>query len=63
MLDTRLTQRHNEPMTEQTPAAETPTDADLERVDAAEAPPIAELLADRLEVDLEAVSDRPGGEG
>lgn len=38
------------------------TPADLEGVDAAEAPAIAEALADRLEADLEAVTDPPGGD-
>jgi hypothetical protein len=40
------------------------TDADLEAVDAAEAPEIAEELADRLESELEAIETRtPGRDG
>lgn len=52
---------HNAAMTAQEP--EHPTEADLEQVDAAEAPPLAERLADELEADLEGITDLPGGEG
>jgi hypothetical protein len=47
-------------MTNDTPPNEKAlvADADLEAVDAAEAPVIAEALADRLESDLEAIETR-----
>lgn len=40
------------------------TEADLDAADAAEAPEIAEALADRLEADLEAIETKtPDGDG
>ena len=57
---------HNEPMTTDAPIPnEEPaiTDADLEAVDAAEAPDLAEALADQLEADLEDIATTSGGEG
>lgn len=40
------------------------TEGDLETADAADAPPIAEALADRLEAELDAVERKtPDGEG
>jgi hypothetical protein len=40
-----------------------PTEADLETADAAEAPDIAEALADRLEAELDDIGRTTGGEG
>lgn len=40
-----------------------PTEADLETTDAAEAPDIAEALADRLEAELDDIGRTTGGEG
>ncbi len=37
---------------------EVPTDADLEAIDAAEAPDLAEELADQLETELEAIETK-----
>ncbi len=39
------------------------TEADLETADAANAPDIAEALADRLEADLDDIGRTTGGEG
>ncbi|GMQ84631.1 MAG: hypothetical protein BMS9Abin07_0195 [Acidimicrobiia bacterium] len=39
------------------------TEADLETADAADAPEIAEALADRLEADLDDIGHSTGGEG
>jgi len=39
------------------------TEADLETADAAEAPDIAEALADRLEAELDDIGRTTGGEG
>ena len=39
------------------------TEADLETADAAEAPDIAEALADRLEAELEDIGRKAGGAG
>lgn len=40
------------------------TEADLDSADAADAPPLAEALADRLEAELEAVERKsPEGDG
>ena len=40
-----------------------PTEADLETADAAEAPDSAEALADRLEAELDDIGRTTGGEG
>jgi hypothetical protein len=63
MLDPVTAAGHNGPMTGQEPPTDAPTIEDLERVDAAEAPTIAEALADLLEAELDAATDAPGGGG
>lgn len=47
--------------TEQPEPAQT-TEADLEAADAADAPPLAETLADQLEAELEGIANQAGGD-
>jgi len=61
ILETRLTLRNNVPMTTEQPEPSATTEADLEATDAADAPSIAEALADQLEAELEGIANQAGG--
>lgn len=63
VLVTRYSVGNNDPMTNEAPPPEPLTEADLETADAADAPDIAEALADRLEADLDDIGRTTGGEG
>lgn len=49
--------------TPQEPEDQALTETDLDAADAAEAPDIAEALADQLEAELEDIANATGGEG
>ncbi len=62
ILETCLTLSNNAVMTTEQPEPTATTEADLEASDAADAPPLAEVLADQLEAELEGIANQAGGD-
>ncbi len=62
ILETFLTLSNNAVMTTEQPEPTATTEADLEASDAADAPPLAEVLADQLEAELEGIANQAGGD-